>query len=90
MSIGLVESCRQIGGETACERRFYISSKSPPEGKSFAQTVRQGNTAENFPILRRIAMNLLERDGSKLNMKAKRKLSGISPSSAMSLPCNGF
>lgn len=115
MSIGVVESCRQIGAESSCERRFYISSK-PAEAKSFAQAVRQhwgienqlhwildmtchedqcrvrqGNAAEHFSILRRIAMNLLKREGSQLSMKAKRKKAGWDFSFLCHvLACNGF
>ncbi|WP_058513440.1 hypothetical protein [Legionella santicrucis] len=38
---------------------------------------RIGNNAENFAVLRRIALNLLKKDGSrKASIKGKRKIGG--------------
>ncbi len=38
--------------------------------------VRQGNAAENFATLRKIALNLLKQHGANLSLKAKRKKAG--------------
>jgi predicted transposase YbfD/YdcC len=35
--------------------------------------IRRGNGAENFAVLRHIALNLLTRENSKRSLKAKRK-----------------
>lgn len=100
ISIGVVESQRQIGDKTSLERRFYISSIKA-DAEHFARAVRQhwrienqlhwvldvsfnedqcrvreGHAAENFAIIRRMALNMLKQESSKLSMKAKRRKAG--------------
>ncbi len=38
--------------------------------------VREGNAAENFAIIRRMALNMLKQEPSKLSIKAKRRKAG--------------
>jgi predicted transposase YbfD/YdcC len=97
MSVGMVESKREIKDRTSEEKRYYVSSLSV-DGKRFAEAVRGhwsvenslhwildvvfgeddsrvrvGHAAENFGLLRRLAVNLLQQEKTlKRGVKTKR------------------
>ena len=97
VSVGMVESKREMKGKVSEERRYYVSSLSV-DVKRFSEAVRGhwsvenslrwildvvfreddsrvrvGHAAENFGLLRRLAVNLLQQEKSlKRGVKTKR------------------
>jgi predicted transposase YbfD/YdcC len=102
-SIGMVQATRTLGGKTAVEQRFYLSSL-PPNAEQFAQAVRKhwaienqrhwsldvtsredqsrlrtGHGAENFAVLRHIALNLLRQEPSAKSLPRTRLACALNP-----------
>lgn len=103
-TIGMVESERTVQGQTAVERRFYLSSLKA-DAKEFARAVREHwsienqlhwsldvsfredqcrvriqRAAENFSLLRRMALHILKQDKTQSkSINRKRWLAAMNP-----------
>lgn len=99
--IGMVESIREINGETSQETRYYIGSIGGPAERfghavrshwgvenglhwvldiAFREDecrIRKGHGAQNFAVLRHMALNLLKQEkAAKIGVKNKRLRAG--------------